>query len=117
MVVIDPLRRVHEAKENDSDQMGLINTAFRRWSNRHGKTLVILHHTAKINEDETDMDRISNWVRGSTDIGAIVDTAAYVKRTAHTKVVVKRAGRFPPLDDLRLYDHSDDKGWERYEGK
>lgn len=115
MLVIDPFRRVHGADENDSKQMSPIFNDLRRWSNKYGLTIVLLHHTPKITL-ETDMTRMAAWFRGSTDLPAILDTAQYVDRLSKDTIEVRRQGRFPPLPKLRITDLggtklNDDKGF------
>lgn len=105
MLVADPLRRLHAADEDKSTQMAPILNDIRSLSNRHGISILLIHHTAKINE-ETDMERMANWFRGSTDVAAILDTGQYVDRLSKTRVQVRRNGRFAPLPAMEL----DDKG-------
>lgn len=115
MLVVDPWRRVHGADEDKSLSMSPIYNDMRKWSNRHGLTILLLHHTPKIHMD-TDMTRMASWFRGSTDLPAILDTAQYVDRTNKTTIEIHRAGRFPPLPKLRVMDLggtklNDDKGF------
>ena len=117
MLVIDALRRVHSADEDKSKQMSPIFNDLRNWSNKHGLTILLVHHTPKISMD-TDMTRIASWFRGSTDLPAILDCAQYVDRTAKDKIIVRRQGRFPPLPVIEIRDLggaklNDDKGFER----
>ena len=117
MLVIDPWRRVHEADENDSNVMSPIYTTMRSWSNRHGLTIVMTHHTPKLSMD-SDLTRMATWFRGSTDLPAILDTAQYVDRAKKDYIIVKRQGRFPPLPALEITDLggsklNDDKGFQR----
>ena len=116
MLVIDPWRRVHGADENDSSAMAPLYNDMRRWSNSHGITVVVIHHTPKLSED-TDMNRIASWFRGSTDLPAILDTAQYVNRYSKDKIKVLRQGRFPPMDPLTFHDLggsklNDDRGFQ-----
>jgi RecA-family ATPase len=115
MLVIDPWRRVHGADENDSKVMSPMYNDLRRWSNKYNMTIVIVHHTPKISED-TDMSRMASWFRGSTDLAAILDTGQYVDRLSKSLIQVRRQGRFPPLDPLKITDLggtklNDDKGF------
>lgn len=112
MLVIDPLRRVHGADENDSQKMSNIYNDIRRWSNKFNITVVLLHHTPKISED-TDMTRIASWFRGSTDLPAILDTAQYVNRVSKNEIRVLRQGRFPPMSPLDILDQGDERGFNR----
>ena len=112
MLVADPLRRLHGADENDSTAMSVIYNDIRKWSNRDGLSIVLVHHTPKIGED-TDMTRIASWFRGSTDTAAILDTAQYVDRIGKDGIQMLRAGRFPPLPPLAIHDLGDEKGFTR----
>lgn len=116
MLIIDPWRRVHGADENDSSAMAPMYNDMRRWSNTYGVTILVIHHTPKLSED-TDMNRIASWFRGSTDLPAILDTAQYVNRFGKNKLRVLRQGRFPPLEPLTITDLggtqlNDDKGFQ-----
>jgi len=111
LLIIDPFRRVHAADEDKSTQMAPILNDVRKWSNRYGLSMIIVHHTGGIN-DETDMNRMKNWFRGSSDIAAILDTGQYVDRLSKTSMQVLRAGRFPPMDPLKITDHGDERGFE-----
>lgn len=115
MLIIDPWRRVHGADENDSSAMAPLYNDLRKWSNSHGITVLILHHTPKLSED-TDMSRIASWFRGSTDLPAILDCAQYVNRLKKNQIRVLRQGRFPPLEPLVIEDLggsrlNDDRGF------
>lgn len=110
VLVIDPLRRVHGADENKSTEMAGFHNDLRRWSNRHGITTVLLHHTGRLQPD-ADMDRIATWGRGTTDLAAIVDTAQFVDRVNARNIRLLRAGRFPPLEPLHIVDASDTEGF------
>lgn len=103
MLVADPLRRLHAADEDKSTQMAPILNDLRSLSNRHNISILLIHHTAKIN-DETDMSRMANWFRGSTDVAAILDTGQYVDRLTRTHMQVMRHGRFAPLPPIQLED-------------
>lgn len=103
LLVIDPLRRVHGGDENDNSEMAKINSELRRWTNKLGHSLIFVHHTPKP-FDGADMTRLESWMRGAGDFAAIVDTASYVERMGGGKINLKRAGRFPPLPDLKIQD-------------
>lgn len=108
MIIADPLRRIHGADENDNTAMSHIFNDFRRWTNRLGVTMVLLHHTGKLNDD-ADYNRIATWGRGATDLAAILDTAQFVQRVRPREVRVMRAGRFRPVDPLLLDDGFDEE--------
>ena len=107
-LVIDPLRRVHGAKETSNDEMSVICNELRDWSNHQGLSIVMIHHTGKISPDD-DETRIATWSRGATDLPAVLDWAVYAKRfrgqgSSPDRVRLFRAGRASPLDDLRMVD-------------
>jgi RecA-family ATPase len=101
-LVIDPLRRVHSANENDNSEMAQLNNYVRRWSNNLGLSIIIIHHTPKPNE-MADMNRMENWIRGAGDIAAIVDMACFIEK-APGKITVRRDGRFVPGSPLTFTD-------------
>ena len=102
LLVIDPLRRVHNANENDNSEMAELNNAVRNWSNRLGLSMIIIHHTPKPSEF-ADMNRMENWIRGAGDIAAIVDMACFVDKQPGS-IIVKRDGRFVPSPPLKIKD-------------
>lgn len=110
MLVADPLRRLHGADENDSTAMSHIHNDLRRWSNKNGLTILLVHHTPKINDD-TDMERMASWLRGSSDTAAILDTAQYIARKSKTEIQMLRAGRMPPLPPMNITDAGDNVGF------
>lgn len=114
-LIIDPLRRVHMADENDNTAMAGLNATFRRWSNQLGVTQIIVHHTGSTGLG-FDSGRIASWLRGATDFAAALDAASFVwrPRVSESKVLLYRAGRFPPSKTLELRDLSDPphgRGW------
>lgn len=112
MLVIDPMRRVHGADENSNTEMATLHNTLRRWSNKHGVSIVMVHHTGRLALD-ADMNRIATWARGATDLAAIVDTAQFLDRRGKQKLQLFRAGRFEPLDPLDILDLGDKRGFER----
>jgi RecA-family ATPase len=107
LLVIDPLRRVHSADENDNTEMAAVNTVIRQWSNDMDLSMVIIHHTPKPSE-YADMNRMENWIRGAGDIAAIVDTAMFVEKMANGRIMVRREGRYAPLGPLFVQDNGND---------
>lgn len=70
LVVVDVLRKIHDAQENDSTEMkqvfDIINVVFA------GYSLLMLHHTPKLNP-EFGRPKPSNALRGSSFIGGEVE--------------------------------------------
>jgi RecA-family ATPase len=116
-LVIDPLRRVHAGDEDSNTTMAQLNNDFRYWSNKLGITLIIVHHTGKLNDD-ADMGRMATWARGATDFAAILDTAVFVQQIGNAtskarRMKVTTVGRFPPCDPMTVEDCTDMEGFKR----
>lgn len=119
-LILEPLRRLHGAKEKDNDEMSVMLNDFRKWSSG-GRTIVICHHTGKLSE-EADLDRIATWARGASDLATLVDGAVMLDRMAwqrrgkypYAKMKLIRTGRFAPLNPLAFDDHGDDRVPEMY---
>lgn len=108
-LIIDPLRRVHGASESSNDEMAPICNDLRDWTNRYGLTLLLVHHTGKLSQDD-DETRIATWSRGATDLPAVLDWALYAKRQEGgdvDRIVLQRRGRAPKQKTLVLRD----QGW------
>jgi RecA-family ATPase len=119
-IVIDPLRRVHAAKESSNDEMAKILNDFREWSNSLALTMIVLHHTGKIGPDD-DEDRIATWSRGATDLPAILDWATYTTRqighgVRPDRVRIRSRGRAESWPDVYVDDLGDDSGWRYIRG-
>ena len=117
MILIDPLRRVHGGDENDNTRMAPMHNSFRMWTNKYGKSLEIIHHTGKLNE-EADLSRIATWSRGNSDLAGLVDGAVFVQvmrenEDGTRQLKMLRAGRFPPPGALYIDDLKDDVGFFR----
>jgi RecA-family ATPase len=108
LIVLDPLRRVHGGDENNNSAMAPFHNDLRRWSNLYNVALLIVHHTPKLREDD-DMNRIATWSRGATDLPSLLDGATMLRHAGsaadHQVRMLKRLGRFPPLDDVQLLDY------------
>ena len=114
-LMIDPLRRVHAASESSNDEMAHLSNAIRDWSNTLGLTVLVIHHTGKLNED-TDLDRIANWSRGASDIASVLDWATLVTRSEQ-QVSVRRDERAAPRRILEFKDRGEGKKWVLERGK
>lgn len=110
-LVLEPLRRLHGANEDRNSEMTPILNDLRRWANVLGVTVVLCHHTGKLNE-YADPYRIATWSRGASDVATIADTALFLQATSEADIrilTLMRAGRFPPLPPLRIADQGDPK--------
>lgn len=114
VVIIDPLRRIHGGDENNNTAMAPFYNDLRRWSNQYGITIIIVHHTPKLREED-DLNRLATWIRGATDLATLVDGANMLWSRAagpdYATKGLKRMGRFPTLADLTLLDYGDPNGW------
>jgi len=70
LVVFDTLSAIHEREENSNSEMNLVNKKLIELCNKHGVTVLFLHHHKKPQKDEIQNQASS---RGA---GAIIDKAA-----------------------------------------
>lgn len=110
LIIIDPLRQVHGAKESSNDEMAPLCEALRAWTNRYGVSLVIVHHSGHW-KDDADLTRIATWCRGATALPAILDAATLLRTLQETEECavreVRRKGRLPMLQDLQIFDYGE----------
>ena len=71
LTVIDVLREIHNADENDSTEMKIVGDIL--MSLFQGRSLVIVHHSKKLNDDFTNRVDLSNAARGSSYLTGKVD--------------------------------------------
>ena len=113
-LILEPMRRLHDADEDKSTPMAPIHNTLRAWSNRFGVSITIIHHTGKRSE-EADMNRIATWARGTSDLATLLDTACFIeektRKDGQRRLRMLRAGRFPPVDALLLDDFGDPRGF------
>lgn len=113
-LVIEPMRRVHGGDEDSNTAMAPFNNDLRAWSNTDGITVVLVHHTGKLNE-QADPNRIASWSRGASDLAAILDCATFLEERSRIvgvrRLKLLRAGRFAPVDPLFLDDLGDSRGF------
>ena len=64
LIIIDPFRYFHNAKENDSDEMSAVMQYLRACA-RYGGAVVVMHHPAKT---EGSTGRGSTAIRGACDL-------------------------------------------------
>jgi RecA-family ATPase len=81
VVIIDVLREIHSADEQDSTQMKQVGDAIMQIF--HGKTLVILHHTRKFDSEKPI--EVINSSRGSSYLTGKADATWLIhKNNLHT---------------------------------
>lgn len=51
LVIIDPLANFHSVEEKDSGRMIQLVAPLRRWAKNNGATVLVVHHTRKLDED------------------------------------------------------------------
>lgn len=77
VVLLDPLRDLHRAEENDSGAMSLIMGNLRALRSILGCSVIFVHHTSKASKD-TSARRPGQRMRGSSAIHGAVDGGAYM---------------------------------------
>lgn len=110
MIVLEPYRRLHAADENASKEVAPILNELRYWCLAMEVDVLLCHHTGKLTKD-TDMSRMANWARGSTDLVSILDYGVYVDRLAKDRIQMTRQGRYKALGPLRVSDNGDKQGF------
>jgi hypothetical protein len=105
LLVLDPLRDIHSAEEDKSDQMGPVMRRLRLLGELLGCTVAVVHHAGKATGD-TGKRRPGQRLRGSGAIHGSVDSGIYLSdlegdgsntfRNAVTSEVkgARSAGRF-----------------------
>lgn len=75
-IVLDPMRELHSAKENDSDAMAMILRPLRQLAHAKGVTIILVHHKNKVaTTDATTGVRGSSAIVGSVDVVMTLDVA------------------------------------------
>ncbi len=77
VVLLDPLRDLHRAEENDSGAMSIIMGNLRALRSILGCSVIFVHHTSKASKD-TSARRPGQRMRGSSAIHGAVDGGAYM---------------------------------------
>jgi replicative DNA helicase len=70
LVVFDSLRRLHNAKENSSDDMQPILESFARINTETECSLLLIHHLSKSGNEKGDKKPIFERMRGTSDLWA-----------------------------------------------
>lgn len=96
LIVIDSLIRFHAADENSASEMRLVMAEIRKLA-AAGATVLLLHHSGKV------QDTRAAGSRGSTDILAAVDMAAELIRDEEGALTLKvRKNRMGPEDRIEI---------------
>lgn len=98
-VIIDTLRKVHRAKENDSSEMSRVFDLLS--SLTQDRASIIIHHAHKINERRDGRPSPSDALRGSTSMAADADMTILM-----LSKILTTEGRFDEDVALR-YDRDD----------
>ncbi len=80
LLVLDPLRDLHTADENDATAMAQVNRALRGLRDAIGCSVLFVHHAAKTSKDTQDR-RPGQRMRGSSAIHGAVDAGLYLTDT------------------------------------
>ena len=80
LLVLDPLRDLHNADENDSTAMAQVNRSLRGLRDAIGCSVLFVHHSAK-SSDATKDRRPGQKMRGSSAIHGAVDAGLYLTDT------------------------------------
>jgi hypothetical protein len=78
LVVLDPLRDVHTAKEDSSDAMTPVMHMLRAMRDILGCTIMFVHHSAKTSTENKDRKRGGQKMRGSSAIHGALDFGIYM---------------------------------------
>lgn len=71
LAILDPLRNFHEKDENDAGEMLRLLAPLRRWAIDHDSSFVVVHHTKKLQEGQTQAT--ANDMRGSSAMFGVAD--------------------------------------------
>lgn len=96
LLALDPLRDLHNAKEDKSDEMAPVMGRLRLLRDVVGCAVLFVHHTAKAGE-QTNARRPGQRMRGSGAVHASVDGGLYL-----SGLDTDGAGRFESTADVEL---------------
>lgn len=71
LAILDPLRNFHDEDENDAGQMLRMLAPLRRWAVDHDSSFVVVHHTKKLQEGQTQAT--ANDMRGTSAMFGVAD--------------------------------------------
>jgi len=93
LLLLDPLVRMHCIDENSSAEVSALLGLLRRLQRTHGVAIAVVHHMSKRRSAQ-----LGQALRGSTDLHAWSDSAAYLVRD-RTKLVLTLEHRSAPAPD------------------
>lgn len=108
LVLLDPLRDLHALDENDAQLASGLLLPLREIQRRHGTSIMLVHHMAKLVVDGPAKRRPGQRLRGSSVFHGWVDSALYLQPVGEgddkvVKVVVEhRAAPAPEPFAVRL---------------
>jgi RecA-family ATPase len=82
VIIIDSFRRIFSGDENESRTINKIQKAFKKFLNE-GITIIFLHHHGK--EGSSPRSNITEKLRGSSDILAMVDSALMIEKVSEKR--------------------------------
>jgi hypothetical protein len=95
LLVLDPLVRLHGGDENDARYVAALLGFLRRLAREHDLAIALVHHMSKKNRRQ-----LGQALRGSSDLWAWSDSAAYLTRTAGQVLLTvehRAAAAVPPV--------------------
>lgn len=115
LVILDPLRNFHDEDENDAGRMLRMLAPLRRWAVDHDSSFVVVHHTKKLQEGQTQAT--ANDMRGSSALFGIADGVLVATPRAKSGEIVmdaifKRAKGWNLPMAIGSYDRVKDGGSE-----
>jgi len=106
LLLLDPLVRLHRLDENSAAEISGLLGFLRELNRRHEMAIVLVHHMSK-----KAHRNLGQALRGSSDINAWTDSAAYLVRKSKNRVQLTlehRAAASPDPLLLRLIDDNDE---------
>ncbi len=106
LLLLDPLVRLHRLDENSATEISGLLGFLRELNRRHEVAIVLVHHMSK-----KAHRNLGQALRGSSDINAWTDSAAYLVRKSKDRVQLTlehRAAASPDPLLLRLADDDDE---------
>lgn len=98
LLVLDPLRELHRAKENDADEMALLLRPLRQLAHETGCAIVLIHHRNKGSSEPGTSARGSSAITGSVDVIMTMDASGGDDETLTPDQTVRLTieGRYGP---------------------